>query len=153
MDKGIYCLVLAGGGVPVRIGALGELFFQSGYYVYTGSALGPGGIPARVGRHIRTAVTPGSKIHWHIDYLLRDPSFRLVAAYCAETEERMECNVAGAVGGEGMVKFGCSDCSCSSHLFFFPHYPGPEIVQALGKLGLVWNKRTLLKDPGTSVIS
>jgi Uri superfamily endonuclease len=143
MGKGIYSLVLSGGGAPVRIGALGELFFPGGYYVYIGSALGPGGLPARVGRHIRTALTSGPKTHWHIDYLLRDPSFRLLAVYCAETKERMECNVAGTVGGEGTVKFGCSDCRCSSHLFFFPHYPGPEIVQALGKLGLIWNKRTL----------
>jgi Uri superfamily endonuclease len=143
MGKGIYCLVLSGAGGPVRVGALGELFFPSGFYVYTGSALGPGGVPARVGRHIRTAVTPGSRTHWHIDYLLRNPSFRLVAVYCAETEERMECNVAGAVGGDEVKQFGCSDCSCASHLFFFPHYPGPEITQALGKLGLEWNKRTL----------
>ena len=143
MGKGIYCLVLAGGGVTVRVGALGEIYFPRGFYAYIGSALGPGGVPARVGRHIRKSVTSGSRTHWHIDYLLRDPSFHLVTVYCAETGERMECSVAGAVGGEGIVKFGCSDCNCPSHLFFFPHYPGPEIVHALGKLGLVWNKRTL----------
>jgi Uri superfamily endonuclease len=143
MVKGIYCFVLFGGGCAVRIGALGQQFFPRGFYVYTGSALGPGGLSARVGRHIRTGRTPGSKIHWHIDHLLHNPSFCMVAVYCAETEERMECSAARAIGGEGIIKFGCSDCGCTSHLFFFPNYPGPEIVQALGKLGLAWTERTL----------
>jgi Uri superfamily endonuclease len=143
MGKGIYCLVLSGGGCPIRIGAIGELFFPQGYHVYTGSALGPGGLQARVGRHIRTAKSPGSKTHWHIDHLLHHPSFRLVAVYCAETEERLECRLARGIGGAGMIGFGCSDCGCASHLFFFPDYPGPEISRALRDAGLAWTERTL----------
>jgi len=143
MGKGIYCLVLSGGGAYVRVGALGERFFPQGYYVYAGSALGPGGLPARVGRHINTAKSPGSKNHWHIDHLLHHPSFRLVAVYCAETEERLECRLARGLGGDEMVQFGCSDCECTSHLFFFPHYPGPEITLAFGNAGLAWTERTL----------
>jgi Uri superfamily endonuclease len=143
MGKGIYCLVLSGGGSLIRIGAIGEQFFPQGYYVYAGSALGPGGLSARVGRHITTAKFPGSKTHWHIDHLLHHPSFRLVAVYCAETEEPLECKLARGIGGDGMRRFGCSDCGCASHLFFFPHYPGPEICRALRNIGLAWTERTL----------
>ncbi|MBP1928824.1 Uri superfamily endonuclease [Methanolinea mesophila] len=143
MGKGIYCLVISGGGVPVQIGALGERFFPEGYYVYAGSALGSGGLQARVGRHIRVAATPGSRTHWHIDHLLHDPSFRLAGVYCAETGERKECSLAGALGGGKVHWFGSSDCRCPSHLFFFAAHPGPEIRRAFRELGLAWTERTL----------
>ena len=48
-----------------RIGRWGRLNVRPGYYVYVGSALGAGGVLARVSRHCRE---PKSK-HWHIDYL------------------------------------------------------------------------------------
>lgn len=43
-EKGIYCLILKTGGAVLDVGALGgEVTFPAGYYVYVGSALGPGG--------------------------------------------------------------------------------------------------------------
>ncbi len=38
---------------------------RQGYYIYVGSAFGPGGVNARVSRHFRNT----KKLHWHIDYL------------------------------------------------------------------------------------
>ena len=38
---------------------------QPGYYVYLGSALGPGGLRARIAHHQKPSLRP----HWHIDYL------------------------------------------------------------------------------------
>ena len=38
---------------------------QPGYYVYLGSALGPGGLRARITHHQKLSPRP----HWHIDYL------------------------------------------------------------------------------------
>jgi len=49
----------------IQIGRLGALQLQSGFYVYVGSALGPGGVHARLAHHRKLSLRP----HWHIDYL------------------------------------------------------------------------------------
>ena len=43
--------------LDISVGTLGVLSAQAGYYVYVGSALGPGGLAARVGRHCRREKT------------------------------------------------------------------------------------------------
>jgi Uri superfamily endonuclease len=48
-----------------QVGIMRCLEFAPGFYAYTGSAFGPGGLRARIGRHLSS--TP--VIHWHIDYL------------------------------------------------------------------------------------
>jgi Uri superfamily endonuclease len=104
---------------PTRctIGALGEHTLPPGPYVYAGSAWGPGGLKARVGRHLRG----DGAVRWHIDYLRRhaDP----VAVWLAP-EAHLECEWAAALaatpGAEIVVpRFGASDCSCAAHLFHF----------------------------------
>ncbi len=63
---GTYALVLSSRADGfVRIGQLGELRLQSGFYIYLGSALGPGGVRARLAHHLQPCTRP----HWHIDYL------------------------------------------------------------------------------------
>ena len=100
-----------------KIGALGEFDFSPGIYVYVGSALGPGGLRARVGRHLRK----NKKLKWHFDYLseLLEP----VGGYCEVTSERLECawaaKLADARGIVPVSGFGSSDCRCLSHLFHF----------------------------------
>ena len=51
--------------VTLPIATLKNPMLDAGTYVYAGSAFGPGGIRARVSRHLRT----GKKPHWHIDHL------------------------------------------------------------------------------------
>jgi Uri superfamily endonuclease len=53
---GTYALLLssAADGV-IRVGRLGDLRLQPGFYVYVGSALGPGGVRARLAHHMRLA--------------------------------------------------------------------------------------------------
>lgn len=84
----------------------------SGYYGYVGSALGS--LEARIARHLSAR----KKYHWHIDYLLHDAEVCL--AICAETEHREECFIAQALSRRlpSVPGFGCTDCRCSSHLFF-----------------------------------
>ena len=56
IDKrpGTYALILrASTAQTIQIGRLGDLVMQPGYYIYVGSAFGPGGLAARVGRHLR----------------------------------------------------------------------------------------------------
>jgi len=49
----------------IEIGKLGRFAFDAGFYVYVGSAFGPGGLKARLQRHLRT----DKPLHWHIDLL------------------------------------------------------------------------------------
>ena len=105
----------------IRIGRLGLLQLQPGCYVYAGSALGPGGIRARVAHHARGSPAP----HWHIDYLRAHA--RLAAVWYALGRSRREHQWAAALrrlaGSVPMAGFGSSDCACESHLYFFPKPP------------------------------
>jgi Uri superfamily endonuclease len=145
MDKGIYCLIFQNPACTVRVGALGEVEFRKGWHVYAGSALGSGGL-ARLERHIALSQNKDRRPKWHVDYLSTSPLFRLRYAVRAKTCERLECRLAGAIGGEPVPHFGCSDCDCPSHLFWFPASPGKRIRDAFRGLGLCPKTKTL-KNP------
>jgi len=115
---GTYALALrCGSRRSVRIGRLGVLQLRPGWYVYVGSAFGPGGLRARIGHHLRVARRP----HWHVDYLRRRT--RLVAVWyvCGARCEHEWAQRLGAVPGAAMplAGFGSSDCHCPAHLFQF----------------------------------
>jgi Uri superfamily endonuclease len=135
MAHGTYALLMycehAG---RVRVGRLGWLPLQRGYYVYVGSALGPGGLEARLGHHRRIARRP----HWHIDYLRR--RCKLVEVYSQASEQRLECEWAQVLG-EGVAGFGASDCRCESHLFFFNERPA--LAEMLSARSVSIDKRHL----------
>ncbi len=92
---------------------LGEPELPAGLYVYAGSAYGPGGIKARVTRHLRKEKT----VHWHIDHLTKKAAGIGALAFPGANEcelvSRLTANdFCAAVDG-----FGSSDCrTCSSHL-------------------------------------
>jgi Uri superfamily endonuclease len=88
---------------------------EPGYLVYVGSALGPGGIRARVARHARKSKKP----HWHIDYLR--PYLSLAETWWKTAPDRWEHDWAALLAARLDVahpRFGASDCRCASHLFF-----------------------------------
>lgn len=145
MIKGIYCLVLSCAPFRERVGALGEIEFREGYYVYVGSALGPGGL-SRVARHARISKNPGRRPHWHIDYLLRSPSCTLLTAYCFPTTGRAECRLASLLTGIPVPGFGCSDCRCVSHLYYYSSHPETDIGEASAELSLSAHSKTI-KNP------
>jgi Uri superfamily endonuclease len=126
MDKGIYCLVFENPGCMVRVGALGNLTFRAGWHIYVGSALGSGGLK-RLWRHISLAHLRDKRPKWHVDYLLTYPDFSLVYAVYAVTSDRLECQLARELNEGGIPKFGCSDCDCTSHLFYRQHNKQEEI--------------------------
>ncbi len=115
--QGTYILVLKLHWESViDVGGLGELTFPAGTCLYCGSALGPGGLAARIAHHARF---PGSP-RWHIDYLRFAAS--PVEVWYIESEERFEHEWAGILAGldgveEAAPGFGSSDCDCPSHLF------------------------------------
>lgn len=111
-----------GGGIP--IGKLGELRLVRGFYLYAGSAFGPGGLRARLARHALAK----KKLHWHIDYLR--PHVRLHAIWWLAEAVRREHPWATALGGLRttsipLPRFGASDCRCPAHLFFSEREPSP----------------------------
>ncbi len=77
----------------LKIGALGEFDFPAGEYLYTGNAFGPGGLRARISRHLES----GRKSHWHIDYLLPRVHIRRVYFVCASPP--LECAWSQALAG------------------------------------------------------
>lgn len=115
---GTYALILhCNVSTEYRIGALGPIQFDMGYYIYVGSALGPGGIRARVSRHLRKT----GKLHWHIDYLRRHMAVHEIWYVVAASV--LEHAWARAIGDWTSARtqlrgFGASDCKCESHLFF-----------------------------------
>ena len=98
----------------IEIGGLGKVTFKQGYYMYVGSAMKS--LSKRVERHRRV----GKKPHWHVDYFSGLADFHI--ALPVRSADDLECELASAIGSisEWTVPgFGCSDCSCPSHLFGF----------------------------------
>lgn len=143
MDKGIYCLIFKNPACTVRVGALGPVAFEAGWHIYVGSALGSGGI-ARLERHIVLSQTKDKRPKWHVDYLSVSTSFSLSSAVHALTEERLECRLATALGGEHVPGFGCSDCECTSHLLYRRRNPAREAEAAFRSLGLAPCTKTIM---------
>ena len=102
-------------GLKIEIGSQGELHFPQGYYAYTGSARGPGGL-SRVVRHQAVLAGRNPARRWHIDYLLPHTTLEMVAV--SRTSLDLECSVARAIGSklETIPKFGSTDCGCLGHL-------------------------------------
>lgn len=111
--RGIYVLLIEiGKSSDIQVGKRRNYHFEEGYYAYVGSALG--NLEKRAARHLDTH----KKLYWHIDYLLNMAIVREVIY--AETNQKKECLIAQALSKKLASKsgFGCSDCNCSSHLFF-----------------------------------
>ncbi len=116
--KGSYIIVLSlDKSQRIQIGKLGQFNFKKGYYAYVGSAFGSGGLKSRIKHHIN----PKKSYHWHIDYL--NPAVKEV--WVSDHGEKLEHKWAGSLGeiaSDKIPGFGCSDCSCESHLFYFKSF-------------------------------
>jgi Uri superfamily endonuclease len=132
----------------ITVGKLGTFDFPAGCYLYVGSALGPGGLRARLARHQRGSESSSQsnsgqtskKLHWHIDYLLQQA--QLVEVWSVASEERLECKwgeVASRLSGAQVPVrgFGSSDCRCPAHLIYFAVRPDrrrfEQALQAMGE--------------------
>ncbi len=113
----------------VPVGRRHRLALTPGWMVYVGSALGPGGVAARLAHHRRLAERP----HWHIDFLRRHGA--LDAVWLSHDPIRRECLWATVLAGElGGVpppfRFGASDCRCPAHLYRFRDRPALAVFVA-----------------------
>lgn len=119
------------------IGRWGVLGIRPGYYLYVGSAFGPGGLAARVGRHCRRLAS-GKRPHWHIDHLLE--FVELNAIWFSVKPDRLEHKLARALqnapGCLPVEKFGSSDCDCHTHLFHSRARPTLALFPAENRFAL-----------------
>ena len=134
LQKGTYVLVLR---LPrtrsIQVGKLGKFDFRPGYYLYVGSAFGPGGLGARLKHHLKTFARP----HWHIDYLRRAAALEQV--WYSEDEIPCEhdwANRLQALPGVAIpaMGFGASDCACQSHLFYFSRLPSKQLFEGAKRM-------------------
>jgi Uri superfamily endonuclease len=114
--KGTYCLLInLNQNQSLKIGKKGEVQFKKGCYIYVGSALNS--LEGRIRRHLRQT----KKMHWHVDYLLDSPNAQVTEVFYSDDGFKHECDLAVQIArkSEGITGFGCSDCNCPAHLFYF----------------------------------
>lgn len=132
---GTYALVLhLSRALEIEVGKLGKTIFPAGYYIYVGSALGPGGLAGRLRRHSRSTASPGWQAKWHVDYLRHYT--KTSAVWVVQQSTRREHDWAAVIQELPgvmitMPGFGSSDCSCPAHLFSFPRKPQWDGFQRL----------------------
>jgi Uri superfamily endonuclease len=129
--RGTYVLIISlDHDRLITVGKLGQIMFLAGTYSYCGSAMA--GYQGRVGRHF----SKYKKLRWHIDYLLQ--AAEPVGAFLVQEEEGMECALSGLlsslVGSEPVEGFGCSDCSCRSHLYRIEESAIQAMTEAIERL-------------------
>jgi Uri superfamily endonuclease len=137
-DPGTYALILkCDSNAHIQVGRWGEIQLKPGYYIYIGSAFGPGGVRGRVSRHFRKE----KPSHWHIDYLREHVNpIGVWYSYKAEHLEHLwaralyDASDFTPIGG-----FGCSDCKCFSHLFRISTNPDfDSFANAVGCIVQAW---------------
>ena len=133
--KGSYILLAElATGKDIFTGRLGYVSFPQASYAYVGSAMN--GLRARLVRHLREE----KKLHWHIDYFLRETEIEEIIL--CQAEERVECSLAQALAREfqSIPGFGSSDCKCQSHLYFAlgKDRPKAKVAEAVKQAGLAY---------------
>jgi len=134
-EPGTYALQLhLSQPLQQEIGRLGRVQFPAGELIYVGSAFGPGGLHARLGRHLNRTGTP----RWHIDYLL--PSSQLVGFWATTFPSRLECHWVASLAALPGASYpacglGSSDCrhGCPAHLLAFSGFDQQEVGEQLKK--------------------
>ena len=115
--KGTYALIInLKKDSIIKIGKkLGKINFKKGYYIYVGSAMN--GLESRLKRHLSNE----KKLHWHIDYLLKNNNSEIIEILYTTSTRKIECNLSEKISdnAKSIPDFGCSDCECESHLHYF----------------------------------
>jgi len=134
--KGVYALIISiSDDIEVQIGAIGPQKFESGKWVYIGSAFGNAStsLEHRIRRHFSSEKRP----HWHIDLLLEatGPPRQVI---WSESKKKRECEIANKLKQhaefiKGPKGFGSSDCiaKCGTHLFMHSGIRTEDTIQKL----------------------
>ena len=134
--KGAYVLMIElKRPLKLETGRFAGRVLAPGCYAYCGSAKGPGGLQARVGRHL----APDKKVHWHVDPLTLAGEISQVGVEAGGSECDLVARVLATPGASVPIRgFGSSDCrDCEAHLV---QVGGSFSVSALG-LDPRWHER------------
>jgi len=118
-QPGAYLLLIElAAPLALDIPRLGAATLATGRYAYGGSAHGPGGLKARIGRHLRRDKVP----HWHIDRLTAAGRVIGLRAVPGGRECDLMRDLLEVPGASVPVPgFGSSDCrTCPAHLVALP---------------------------------
>jgi len=118
--KGTYTILLiCSEPFRLKLGSLGCVKVKKGYFVYTGSALGPGSVSleGRINRHRRRS----KNVRWHIDYLTTRREIHTRGSVSIRSRARLECLINTDIikklrGCPLIERAGASDCKCRGHL-------------------------------------
>jgi Uri superfamily endonuclease len=117
-EAGAYVLLIhLEGRLSLDMPAFRGKSLSPGLYAYCGSAYGPGGIRARVSRHLRAS----KPMRWHVDRLTAAGRVERIGIRIGGRE----CDLAGELLARGVLAvlpgFGSSDCrTCPAHLLRLP---------------------------------
>lgn len=108
-------LVRLAEAMDVALPGRAKAILPPGRYLYCGSARGPGGLRARVGRHMRR----DKSVRWHIDHLTSAGTVTGCWVFPAGEECALVARLAALP--VPIPGFGSSDCTvCRSHLLAWP---------------------------------
>jgi len=122
-DPGTYALLFkCTRPFQAKAGKLGSVDVVAGYWIYVGSAFGPGGLRSRLAHHLK----PSQRPHWHLDYLKTGLEPLVVWATSDPVKrEHAWATVFSELKGatRPIAGFGATDCTCHSHLIHRPQRP------------------------------
>lgn len=114
--KGAYVLIVKmDAPIQICLPKQAPINLPAATYFYVGSANGPGGLQARLGRHFQQK----KKVHWHVDQL----TTKACSVSAIAVAGGNECDLGSIlINTERFIHavdgFGSSDCrTCDSHLF------------------------------------
>jgi Uri superfamily endonuclease len=121
-EPGSYIVIGSlSGDVRFSDGPFSDHLLTLGFYLYAGSAFGPGGLRARINRHLKSE----TKRFWHFDYL--KPLIHIEEIWYSTVWGNQECQFISILRNINyssipLTKFGSSDClhGCPAHLVKFP---------------------------------
>lgn len=131
-EAGAYALLVSlPAPLAVKAGS-NRATLAPGLYLYCGSARGPGGLAARMARHMRRE----KRAHWHVDQLTRDGD--VLGAFVFPGGDECAINAVLADLPSPLEGFGSSDCRrCRSHLRYWAsglQLPRGFEAKSLGKV-------------------
>lgn len=121
-QPGTYALIFQNNALTViQAGSLGRLVVEPGWYIYVGSAFGPGGLRGRLMHHLNDRPQ-----RWHVDAL--KSAVPIHSVWFTTDLRRLEHAWAQTwMDLPGITLpwkgFGSSDCHCQAHLFRGFHEP------------------------------
>ena len=117
-EPGAYVLLIRlDSELPLDMPSFRGKSLSPGLYAYCGSAYGPGGIRARVSRHLRKE----KPMRWHVDRLTAAGRVEQVGILVAGRECNLVTELLTHGGLQALPGFGSSDCrTCAGHLLYLP---------------------------------